>query len=138
MSTFGENLKRIRKEKGLTQQEVAAGMGVSSVFISYYEKDTRKPKPETIRRFAAALHCSIDDLLKDTSLDELGLYTDYSYPLGVNVIRYKDDLREDEIKLLDIFRQLNDKGKLKVLEYSRDLLDNTNYVKEKKNELPKF
>ena len=39
--TFGENLKRIRKEMKLTQQEMANRMGISRTFLSDVENQNK-------------------------------------------------------------------------------------------------
>ena len=35
-----------RERAGLTQDDVAAALGVSRQMVSYWENDTRKPRPE--------------------------------------------------------------------------------------------
>ena len=60
--TIGENIKRVRKEKGLTQKELAKKLNVSEPMISQYEsKETLKL--ETLRKIAMALGVSTFDLL---------------------------------------------------------------------------
>ncbi len=56
--TAGERLKSIRIEKGMTQEELAALLGVSYQVISQYERDLRKPKYETAIKLADALGVS--------------------------------------------------------------------------------
>lgn len=47
--TIGENIKKIRKEKGLTQKELAKLLNVSEPMVSQYEsKETLKL--ETIKK----------------------------------------------------------------------------------------
>ena len=52
---FSENLKRIRSEKGLSQQELAKRVGVSQTAIYQWEKGTRTPKIEAIAKLANVL-----------------------------------------------------------------------------------
>ena len=40
---FGENLKKIRYDEGLTQREVADAIGVTPASLSAYEKGTQLP-----------------------------------------------------------------------------------------------
>jgi transcriptional regulator with XRE-family HTH domain len=61
--TFGQRLARIRKEKGLTQIELAEKMDMIQVLISDYERDKLRPYHDTVIRFAKALEISIDELL---------------------------------------------------------------------------
>lgn len=62
MST-GELIKEARKKRKLTQKELATKMGVVQSYISQYENDCLSPGLDTLERFAAALDCSVVDLL---------------------------------------------------------------------------
>lgn len=59
---FPERLARIRKEKGLTQLELAEKSGVSVIQIRRYEGGSAQPSMELIRKLAIAL-CTTADLL---------------------------------------------------------------------------
>ncbi len=55
MVTIGANIKRIRKEKKLSQRELGEKLGVSQQMIGQYENNTTPPKYETVKRIAKAL-----------------------------------------------------------------------------------
>ena len=57
------DLKRIRKEKKLTQQELSQLSGVPQQTISRYEKGSRNADSENLKKLALALKVSADDLL---------------------------------------------------------------------------
>jgi transcriptional regulator with XRE-family HTH domain len=61
--SFGQRLARIRKEKGLTQSELASKMGLVQALISEYERDKIRAHHEMVARFALALEVSSDELL---------------------------------------------------------------------------
>lgn len=61
--TIGERIKMFRKEKGLTQKELAEKLGVSASMIGQYETNVRKPKFETLKNFSEALGINITDLI---------------------------------------------------------------------------
>ena len=61
--TVGERLKAIRKEKGLTQKQVASGCGMADSANRKYESGLITPKLETIQRIANALGVHVLDLL---------------------------------------------------------------------------
>lgn len=61
--TFGKRLARIRKEKGLTQVELAKKMDIIQVLISDYERDKLRPYYDTVVNFSKALGVSADELL---------------------------------------------------------------------------
>lgn len=53
--SFSENLKKIRTERGISQQELAKKVGVSQTAIYQWEKGTRAPKAEAIAKLANIL-----------------------------------------------------------------------------------
>lgn len=57
------DLKRIRKEKKLTQQDLSQLSGVPQQTISRYEKGSRNADSENLKKLALALEVSADDLL---------------------------------------------------------------------------
>ena len=61
--TLGERLARLRKERGCTQVELAAKIGVIQVIVSDYERDRVRMHAEMVVRFARALGVSTDVLL---------------------------------------------------------------------------
>ena len=62
MSTFGDNLRKIRKEKGMTQDELAAVLGTSKQVLSRYENGQRSPKVSVVSEFAEKLGVPINAL----------------------------------------------------------------------------
>lgn len=73
---FGLKLKELRLNAGLTQQQLAAQLGVTKSVISYYELQERYPSPEILIKIASIFHVSTDYLLgieKNYSLDTSGL-----------------------------------------------------------------
>lgn len=65
-TSFGERLREIRREYGLTQDEFAAILGTSKQILSRYELEQRSPKIEQVKKYAEKLHVSVDYLLGDT------------------------------------------------------------------------
>ena len=61
---FGNCLFALRRKRGLSQAELAAGIGVTNKAVSKWETGKAKPGVETIRKLAAALEVSVDELLK--------------------------------------------------------------------------
>jgi len=61
---LGENLKRIRTEKDISQGDIARELGVDRGFISTIENGKTNPTLATIAKLAQALGVSSDTLLK--------------------------------------------------------------------------
>lgn len=60
--TLAENIKRIRKEKGLTQKKLGELCGINESNIRKYESGKQNPKIETIEKIANALQCPVYEL----------------------------------------------------------------------------
>ena len=60
---FGKILQKLRKEKGLTQEQLARRINKESSIISRYEKGLQNPTFETVKEFAAIFNVSMDYLL---------------------------------------------------------------------------
>lgn len=65
--SFGENLVRFRKEKGLTQDDLVKKSGVAISQIRRYEADKSSPSLDAIIRLVKALGVSIDEMVFDTA-----------------------------------------------------------------------
>ncbi|OIP78340.1 MAG: DNA-binding protein [Parcubacteria group bacterium CG2_30_44_11] len=61
---LGENLKRIRFKKNITQVEIAKTLGVDRSFVSNLENAKTNPTLATITNLAKALGVSTNELLK--------------------------------------------------------------------------
>lgn len=60
---FAGNLRRFRRERGLTQKELAQKLGLSTSTIGGYESGQRKPDIKTLVRIAELFDMSVDRLL---------------------------------------------------------------------------
>lgn len=60
---FGNRLKTMRKQCGLTQQQLADRIGVTKSVISFYELKERAPSPDVLIKLSFIFHVSTDYLL---------------------------------------------------------------------------
>lgn len=60
---LGENIKRIRKTRGLTQEELAIRVNVVRQTVSKWEKGLSVPDADCLQRLADVLEVNITDLL---------------------------------------------------------------------------
>ena len=56
-------LAQMRREKGLTQSELAAQIGCYAKDVSRWETGARTPGAESLAKLAAALGCTSDDII---------------------------------------------------------------------------
>ena len=62
MPDLSDRLRLLRKEAGLTQQEVGAAIGKSLRAYQYYEAGTRRPEYPQLLALADFFHVSLDYL----------------------------------------------------------------------------
>ena len=65
---FGERLSELRKQKKLSQDELAKKIGVHAPVIGRYERSEVKPSIEVAVKIADALSVSLDYLVGSTDL----------------------------------------------------------------------
>ena len=63
--SIGENIKRIREEKHLTQEQVAELLGVSFQAVSTWERDEYRPSTDKLVRLAEVLDVSVSALAEE-------------------------------------------------------------------------
>ncbi|MBQ7933169.1 MAG: helix-turn-helix domain-containing protein [Lachnospiraceae bacterium] len=71
MAEFGENLKRIREEKGITQQTLADRLYVTRQAVSRWEGGSRYPDLMTAKKMAKYFGVSMDELVSDDDMQEV-------------------------------------------------------------------
>ena len=62
MVSIGKNIKRLRRETGLTQAELASLVGVTCQAVSKWETKANSPDIALIPKIARVLGVSIDEL----------------------------------------------------------------------------
>ncbi len=73
MAEFGENFKKVREQKGYTQQTLADHLYVTRQAVSRWEGGSRYPDLMTAKKMAQFLEVSLDELLTD---DDMKLYAE--------------------------------------------------------------
>ena len=63
MSAFSDTLLSLRRERGLTQAQLAEALGMSKSAVSMYERGNREPELELLQRMADFFHVSVSTLL---------------------------------------------------------------------------
>lgn len=62
--TFGNIIVSLRKEKGMTQLELAEKMGVTDKAVSKWERDLSFPDVSSIPKLAEIFEVTVDDLMQ--------------------------------------------------------------------------
>jgi Zn-dependent peptidase ImmA (M78 family)/DNA-binding XRE family transcriptional regulator len=66
LPALAANLRRIRKDRGLSQEQLAEAAGLSRVGYANIEGERTVPRTDSLARIASALGVGIDDLLRET------------------------------------------------------------------------
>jgi len=94
MSTFSEIFKALRKDKQLTQEQIAEVLGVSPQAISRWENALSYPDIVQLPNIAAYFETTVDDLLgvKKTVKRQKMLYFQFRWQESADIInRYLED-----------------------------------------------
>lgn len=70
MKSIGETIASLRKQKGMTQNELAEKMNVTDKAVSKWERDLSCPDINTISKLADILDVSVEELLKAKKKDD--------------------------------------------------------------------
>ena len=70
--SMGEIISTLRKEKGLTQKEVADRLNITDKAVSKWERDLACPDTQTIPKLAEILGVSLEELLNAKSTPSTG------------------------------------------------------------------
>lgn len=84
MNTISDNIKRLRKKSGMTQDELAEKMHVTRQAISNWETGKNQPDIDTLAALAEAFTTDINDLLYGNKKNEYPRYQ-RKYKISVSV-----------------------------------------------------
>ena len=120
MSKLSDNLKKIRKEKGYTQKQLANLLNVSQNAVYNWENQKCDPDIDTLERLSDILEVDMNHLF---GVRSSGTFIFCEYP----------DFSEEnpnETKLISAFHALNDKGQEKAIEHIELLTKVPEYQKD--------
>lgn len=135
MSDFGLRLKRLRKERDVTQAQLAEYIGVVSSAVGKYETiDNAYPSIDALIKIAEFFHVSIDFLLLGTASDlrqsgdnnvngSLSNSSVIQASRGGVVYSGGSDqaLSPEALELQRIYETLDGRGRLKLLNFAVEL-----------------
>ncbi len=117
--SVGTTIKKLRQDKGLTQEELGELLGVKKAAVQKYESgQVQNLKQSTIKRLCEVFGKS----------PALFIYTEEALILNAQLREevacielIQQTFGKDVISLLEKFIELDEAGKLKVLDYASDL-----------------
>jgi transcriptional regulator with XRE-family HTH domain len=151
---FGDTLKDLREQRGMTQKELAEKLGSSKSTISMMENGKRFPSFDMLKNIASALNVAPSALLGeggDLLLGEMERGQEIGEDARAATLRHAESradlfnfdfeagyqraidelasLSEDEQRLLSLYRELNQEGQEKLIDYADDMVRSGKYIK---------
>jgi transcriptional regulator with XRE-family HTH domain len=109
LNHFAENIRFLRKERGLSQDEIATITGITRGTWHNYENANTQPEIDKIIKIAKEFKIGVGELLETDLNKKAGQKTNQNEDDNINQVNEDDTLQanmKDEINLL-ILRQLN-------------------------------
>lgn len=92
---LGKRIKKIREEKGFTQQQLADELGISIHTVSKYEQGQREPSMEIMNKIANILEVELFEFIVDKE-DVLKKWN----------VELNNDRLSKELKLIELLKDL--------------------------------
>ena len=102
---FADNLKKIRKRKNISQEELAERVGVSRQSVSKWETSEAYPEMNNILELCKIFKCNINDLVNDNMIDLDSLDEE----VKMSVVKFK---KEKQKQMKGISKVLSLVGKI--------------------------
>ena len=120
--TFSETSRALRKEKGLSQVQLAEALKVSKACISMIEIGKNEPTANTLLKYADFFQCTTDYLLgREDDFGNVVVQTEKPAPLP-----------QDEQEMLQIYQSLSPAHRSQVLEYARSFAEKSGATARRK------
>lgn len=128
MIDVGKMILTLRKERGMTQSDLAKRLNCTKQSISFYERGKRSPDYLTLEALADIFNVPMAMLISpDDQKRELEkIYATY----GIDWSGDSSALSADEKELLRTFRSFNAAGQKYVMDTVRGMAYNPNYQKQ--------
>ncbi len=72
--SIGTNIRRIREDRGISQETLAKRVGISCAMISQIEREVRNPSIHVGHELAVQLNCSMEDFF-DSARDPVSSWS---------------------------------------------------------------
>ncbi len=131
---FGQQIRKLRKENGLTMKQLAELTGVTEQAISQYERDVRTPKGDIVNEIAKALKVDVLDLYPEDFLKTVLTSIQPVYRLMDLYIKNDPELSWEIVKgfskneLIEITNMINTFAKYVVYKRKVEPINDTDIV----------
>lgn len=130
--SVSENIKNLRKQRNMTQKQLAAQTGLAVITIQQYEAGKYVPKIEALKKIAVALECEVSDI------DE-SIYIIPSYkPTTEKMEWYKLEAEVTQIyEKAQTGKELTSKEQQKIIDYEKQFKSQASKREEAAKKAPR-
>ena len=96
---FGEKIKRLRKKRNLTQEQLAEKINISPRNLSKIEVGECFVKAETFDKIILALNTSVEEIFTDNCIKDNNEFLEYIYS-------YLNNIKDNNEKLEKMYRMI--------------------------------
>lgn len=137
--TVSNNIKKLRRENGMTQAQLAEEVNVEVGTVTKWETEVRTPPVKQLELIALALNVTVKDLItsqevKDQTTESLG----NALSLVVNCLGFNTSLKaenEERVQLIKTISQLDKHATSIILKNAEGLLETQKKIAMSKKEL---
>jgi transcriptional regulator with XRE-family HTH domain len=95
MSIISQNIKYLRKKRGITQQAFADEVGIKRSLVGAYEEDRADPKYDLLKKLAVYFDVSLDDFINET-IDDNWVPKPKGDPSNLRILSITVDKEDNE------------------------------------------
>lgn len=111
--SIGENIKKLRTERGFTQKELAEKCNLSRSYLADLERNRYNPSLESLKIIANNLGVSVSVLLGENKVNDTSDELEEDFPEGVYVLRraskeLSPEAKKQMIKIMKTFLEEED------------------------------
>ena len=127
---FNKKLKMLRKESGLTQEELAEKLNVSRQAITKWESGDGVPDIENLKQISILFHTTIDELVKEDKEVTIEKKEQYSYVQELEIDHTKHfDINICKIHGLNLMPNAEEKVKIELVSEEEENLEEAYKIK---------
>ena len=126
--TIGQRIKHLREQHGMTQSELASIAGVTDKAVSTWENGVNIPRMGVLQRMADYFNVTKSYIMGEDDDGDTKLVSGKAHASAFT---------DDEVDLINIYRELNPKGQRLVVDYSLMIVSNPDYRQEGPSALEK-
>lgn len=130
MATLGKNIKKFRKNKNMTQDDLAEKLSIAKGTLSTWERDDKRPSYKKLEKLCEVLEVGMNDLIDEINNSYSSIFNDAVWmdaqPTEIELERFAREIAKLDHYGLEAVNQLI-KAELYRCEVQGSLRNSDNY-----------